>query len=167
MPLPAGIADCRLPIGALTSQYFANYYLDGLDRWLAELSEVRSNIRYMDDIVWWCEDKAAAKRSLSWIVDYLREERQLRVKDFPQIHKSAQGLSFCGFQIFPGVTRLSLRRKRRYQQRRLFWERQYRLGRIDAKQLQSAYAGVQAILKGADSEQWRRENFRLHPPVSG
>ena len=60
----------------------------------------------------------------------------------------------------------SIRRKRRYQQRRLYWERQYTLGNISATQLQTAYASVHSILQGTDSAAWRRQNFKLHPPIS-
>ena len=38
-----------LPIGSLSSQYFANYYLDGLDRLLNNDIQVRKSLRYMDD----------------------------------------------------------------------------------------------------------------------
>jgi len=40
-----------LPIGSLTSQYFANYYLDGLERFLDDDKRVQASARYMDDIV--------------------------------------------------------------------------------------------------------------------
>ena len=46
-----------LPIGALTSQYFANDYLDGLDRHILEVLRARDHARYMDDVLWWCDTK--------------------------------------------------------------------------------------------------------------
>ena len=45
-------AGCGLPIGTLTSQYFANFYLNGLDRLLLEHMRVRGYVRYLDDAVW-------------------------------------------------------------------------------------------------------------------
>ena len=54
-----------LPIGSLTSQFFANYYLDGLDRLLAGLSKVRAQVRYMDDIIWWCDSKQEVRLTLN------------------------------------------------------------------------------------------------------
>jgi RNA-directed DNA polymerase len=42
-------AEQGLPIGALTSQHFANYYLDGCDRFLLESCKARGMVRYMDD----------------------------------------------------------------------------------------------------------------------
>lgn len=50
-----------LPIGALTSQHFANDYLAGLDRLLLEGCRVRGLVRYMDDLVWWGDGKDAVR----------------------------------------------------------------------------------------------------------
>jgi RNA-directed DNA polymerase len=155
-----------LPIGSLTSQYFANYYLDGLDRLLDGLPQVPVHVRYMDDIVWWGDDKQQVRQVLQQIEDYLREQRQLSIKLPWRLQRSAQGIGFCGYRILPGVMRASVRRKRRYQQRRLYWERQYRLGKITATQLQTAYAAVHAILHNTDSNAWRGQNLRHHPPIS-
>jgi hypothetical protein len=155
-----------LPIGSLTSQYFANYYLDGLDRLLASLPEVRAHVRYMDDIVWWSDSKSAVKQVLQTVQNFLMDSRLLTIKPNWQIQQSRHGISYCGYRILPGVVRLSIRRKRRYQGRRLFWEAQYRKGRITSTQLQSAYAAVHAILQGTDSAAWRQQNLRLHPPLS-
>lgn len=68
----ATTAACGLPIGSLTSQYFANYYLDGLDRLLASLPEVRVQVRYMDDVLWWTDTPQQAQRVLMLITDWLQ-----------------------------------------------------------------------------------------------
>nr|CAA6828519.1 MAG: Unknown protein [uncultured Thiotrichaceae bacterium] len=154
-----------LPIGSLTSQYFANYYLDGLDRLLDQDNSVRRHIRYMDDIVWWCDSKSQAMAVLERVQHFLNEQRQLQIKSGFQIQRSVQGISYCGYRILPGVVLMSLRRKRRYQQRRLHWERQYRLGLISADELQNAYAAVHSVAQGTDSAAWRRCNLKHHPPV--
>jgi retron-type reverse transcriptase len=83
-----------LPIGSLTSQYFANVYLDGLDRLLAKLPEVRSHVRYMDDIVWWSDSQSAVKKILQTVQDYLMEQRLLTIKPNWQIQQSLQGISY-------------------------------------------------------------------------
>ena len=153
-----------LPIGSLTSQYFANYYLDGLDRLLGADPAVRAMVRYMDDIVWWCDTKQQARRVLAGVKAYLRHERDLAVKPEVQILRSAQGISYCGFRILPGIVRMSRRRKRRFLQRRLYWENLYQAGVIDAHRLQTAVSAVYAIAQGTDSLAWRRKNLRQYPP---
>jgi retron-type reverse transcriptase len=54
-----------LPIGALTSQHFANYYLNGLDRYILEHLPSCAHVRYMDDILWWCDSRASARATLA------------------------------------------------------------------------------------------------------
>lgn len=152
-----------LPIGSLTSQYFANYYLDGLDRLLNALPQVRGQVRYMDDIVWWCDEKAQIKQVLQHVQDWLLQQRKLSVKPAFQIQRSQQGIRFCGYRILPGVRLLSVRRKHRYQQRRLYWEAQFLRGDISATQLQTAYAAVHAITEATDSLGWRQNNLQRHP----
>lgn len=155
-----------LPIGSLTSQYFANYYLDGLDRLLSDLSEVRAQLRYMDDIVWWCESRNQVRHVLQTVKDYLQSERSLNIKENYRINKSLHGISYCGFQIQQGAIRLSARRKSRYRQRRQYWEAQYLQDRIDALQLQAAYAAVHAITHGTKSRGWRCKNLRFFPSIT-
>ncbi len=155
-----------LPIGSLTSQYFANYYLDGLDRLLSDLPEVRAQLRYMDDMVWWCDSRDQVRDVLQKVKVYLESERGLNIKETYRINRSRHGISYCGFQIQQGAIRLSTRRKSRYRQRREYWEAQYLNDRIDELQLQAAYAAVHAITHGTQSRGWRCENLRLFPSIT-
>lgn len=154
-----------LPIGSLTSQYFANYYLDGLDRKLEENPCVRGMVRYMDDVIWWGDDRHAMVSELKSTKDWLWSARELKVKPTVQIQRSTQGVSYCGFRITQGAVRLSRRRKRSYQDRRAFWEQQYTGGNISATQLQMAYASVHAITSTTQSRVWRQHNLSMHPPL--
>jgi hypothetical protein len=42
-----------LPIGSLTSQHFANFYLGWFDRFVKEKLRVKGFVRYMDDMIVW------------------------------------------------------------------------------------------------------------------
>ncbi|CAK8712676.1 Reverse transcriptase domain-containing protein [Candidatus Electrothrix laxa] len=153
-----------LPIGSLTSQYFANFYLDGLDRLLASHHGVAANIRYMDDIIWWCHSKHEAKEILAYVIEYLKTKR-LTVKANVQILPSRTGVTYCGFRIMQGVVRLSRRRKRTLIKRRQHWEDAYKQGDINDCQLQTAYAAVHAIAQGTDSLAWRQKQLLVKPPL--
>lgn len=157
--------DKGLPIGSLTSQYFANYFLDGLDRLLENDQEVRANLRYMDDVLWWCDSKAQAKQTLQAVKVYLRFERGLIIKPSIQILPSKAGVSYCGFRITQGNLRMSRRRKRNFTNRRLYWEQQYLSGQIDALQLQNASAAVHAISHGTNSLAWRQQQLKKYPAI--
>lgn len=154
-----------LPIGALTSQYFANEYLAGLDRYLLETLAVDAQVRYMDDIIWWCESRAHARATLQQVCAYVTTQRLLTVKPSIQINRSDHGVSFCGYRITPGHLRLSRRRQRRYQHFRQRWERAYSAGVIDALTLQRAYAAVHAITLPAASRGWRQQQLARYPAL--
>jgi len=152
-----------LPIGSLTSQYFANYYLDGLDRLLLEGLGVRAELRYMDDVLWFCGDRDQARKTLALVRDWLGAERLLRLKEPPQINRSAHGVGFCGFRVQAGALLLGRRRRRRYAERRAHWESAWQAGQIDALGLQRGYDGVRAIVGRAQSGGWRRRNLARFP----
>jgi RNA-directed DNA polymerase len=155
--------DKGLPIGALTSQHFANFYLDGSDRFLLENLKVCGMARYMDDTVWWAESKEAARDALNAVTDFLQVHRRLEVKTPSRIGRSSVGLSFCGFRILPGAILLSRRRRQRYAMARARWERAYSRGEIDERGLQAGYASALAITASADSRAWRSEQLRRVP----
>ena len=154
-----------LPIGALTSQHFANTYLDGFDRFLLEQQRVCAMVRYMDDVVWWCQSSQQARQTLQAARQYLCEERDLELKADAYIGRSPQGLPFLGFRILGGSLRLSLRRRRRYRAARARWESAFADGRIDALQLQAGYAAALGITAHARAAAWRRAELSRSPPL--
>jgi len=152
-----------LPIGALTSQHFANYYLAGLDRLILENPEVRGMVRYMDDIIWFCDGRESCMQVLQRTDDYLAKSLQLRRK--PNYHRniSARGTVFCGYRILPGAIRLTRRKRKRYAQRRRYWEQAWLRGEISDLKLQTAYAAVSSLTLHADAVAWRKEQLRRVP----
>lgn len=145
---------CGLPIGALTSQCFANYYLAGLDRFLLESSGVRAYVRYMDDFLVWGDSREAVARAVSQARNFVTTRLQLEIKDNLEINRSARGVTFCGFRVFPGAIRLTQRRKLRFRQCLNEWERKWRAGEIDASELQRGADAAWGIVQQAASAQW-------------
>ncbi|MBI4878644.1 MAG: group II intron reverse transcriptase domain-containing protein [Planctomycetes bacterium] len=66
-----------LPIGNLTSQLFANLYLDGLDHFVKRERKVAGYCRYMDDVVLFGDRKGELRDHLDACVDWLTRERRL------------------------------------------------------------------------------------------
>lgn len=160
-----GVAPGKgLPIGALTSQYFANFYLSGLDRFLLEQCRVGAMVRYMDDVLWWCNNRDSVHEVLSVAKEFVTEVLALQIKPTVQINRSARGVTFCGYRIFPGSLRLSRRRRQRYAACRKQWEYAYISGNIDDVKLQSGYATALAITAHADAAGWRRQQLQRFPP---
>lgn len=150
---PAGRA---LPIGALTSQHFANAYLDGADRWLLGHADVCAHARYMDDIVWWCDSRDAASATLAALREHLRSSRWLELKCPSRIGRSERGLAFCGFRIRPGLVLPSARKLARFRAgaRRLAAARA--AGSAADAELQRAHDVLAATLAHTESLRFRR-----------
>ncbi len=68
-----------LPIGNLTSQWWGNLYLDGLDQFAKRDLKVRGYLRYMDDLVLFGDDRATLRRWRREVRDWLWQERRLRL----------------------------------------------------------------------------------------
>lgn len=109
-----GNAGVGLPIGNLTSQFFANVYLDKLDRFIKQELKVKAYIRYMDDFVLFHADKNVLKDNRKAISAYLSDELKLSLKPKNTFLNSAQnGLTFLGKRIFPSLVRIASPNKRR------------------------------------------------------
>lgn len=155
-----------LPIGALPSQHFANYYLDRMDRYIMETLKPKGYVRYMDDVIFWCKSKEQSQSMLKKADEWVTRSLLLEVKmDKVQVNKSSHGVTFCGFRVFPGKIGLSLRKKRRYALLRKKWEAMLMDGRIDELKLMRAYDAVFSITAGADGREWRKGQLKRSPSL--
>ncbi len=87
-----------LPIGNLTSQFFANLYLSCLDHYILEHLKPAGYVRYMDDFVLWHDDKQKLQNMHSSLKSYAENVLRLELKP-PVIDSTKQGLPFLGFLI--------------------------------------------------------------------
>ncbi len=161
-PVPVGVG---LPIGALTSQHFANAYLAALDRYLLETLRVRGMVRYMDDVVWWVDGRQQARDSLAAVRHFLTQRRRLEVKPNARIGWSRQGLSFLGLRIRRGSIRLGPRRRRRYAAAVRAAESAFMRGEIDGAELQARMTAARSITAHADATAWRRALHARRPAL--
>ncbi len=107
-PVPGLSTGFGLPIGNLTSQWFANAYLDGLDHLLAEGMRLGgAYLRYMDDILVFADSKASCWELHDRAREWLLRERGLALKDEATIVAPVtEGVPFLGLRIYPGTWRL-------------------------------------------------------------
>ncbi|MEW6073949.1 MAG: reverse transcriptase/maturase family protein [Planctomycetota bacterium] len=149
-----------LPIGNLTSQWFANLVLDRLDHHVQETLGVRGYVRYMDDFVLFAAEKARLAAALDDVGRFLNERLRLRLKERATILAPAtEGLPFLGWRILRGTTRLrpaNLRRTRSRVRHRLG---EYRRGEIGEDQLAAALRSVCEHLRHGNTLSLRRRWF--------
>jgi RNA-directed DNA polymerase len=106
-----------LPIGNLTSQFWANVYLNPFDHFVKRTLRCQGYVRYVDDFLLFATDKDTLWR---WKQAVQARLAELRLTIHPETHPRpvAEGISFLGFTIFPQRRRLK-RRKGLYFQRKL------------------------------------------------
>lgn len=97
-----------VPIGNLTSQHFANLYLDQLDHFVKEDLRVSRYVRYMDDFLCFADSKSELHGIYGEVRAFLREQLSLELKDNKcYVAPVSQGIPFLGMRVFPGTLRLS------------------------------------------------------------
>jgi RNA-directed DNA polymerase len=154
--LIASTPNHGLPIGSLTSQHFANLYLDGADRFLIEDCTVQGHVRYMDDILWWGDSPDALKEQLAQLAVYLRDELSLTIKPSSiQIQPSSKGVSYCGYRIRRGEVFASRRKLRRYAQNSKVYTLAFESGVWSSSHVQRAADGLAATLAHCQTADWR------------
>lgn len=104
--------DKGLPIGNLTSQYFANHYLSSLDHYVKEDLHVKEYVRYMDDFLVFAKSDEEIDNCIDKIIIYSRNELNLTLKPVIKI-KVLDGIPFLGYKIFPNKILLNSRSKKR------------------------------------------------------
>ncbi|MDR3328314.1 MAG: RNA-directed DNA polymerase [Prevotellaceae bacterium] len=105
--------DKGLPIGNLTSQYFANHYLSCADKYATEQLKIPAYIRYMDDILMWADSQSELIEKGLAFKDFLETKLKLILKPFI-LNKVEHGLPALGFIIFPCQIKLNQRSKNRF-----------------------------------------------------
>ena len=99
-----------IPIGNLTSQIFANIYLNELDRFVKHIIKPQAYLRYGDDFIIISDNLNRLKLIREEVKKILAENLQLEINiQNDIIVKAKQGLKFLGVKIFPYGRRLSKR----------------------------------------------------------
>lgn len=110
-----------LPIGNLTSQFFANVYLDPLDHFIKEQLRCPAYLRYVDDFVLFADRKAELKTWQNRIADYLRDYRLLLHPRHCYIFPARVGRRFLGQRVFQTHRRLVSENVRSFKKRLRSW----------------------------------------------
>lgn len=145
-----------VPIGNLTSQYFANHYLTPADHYARETLRVPAYVRYMDDMVLWHDDKAALIEAGCRFQDFIHERLRQELKPFC-LNTNTAGLPFLGYLLYPDTTRLAQRSRRRYIQKIKTCQAMLEAGVWTQKQFQRHATPLTAFTEYADAKAFRQK----------
>lgn len=141
-----------MPIGNLTSQFFANVYLNELDQFAKHKLKAKYYIRYVDDFVIIHNDKRVLQ---SWkaSIDYFLNET-LKVELHPEKTKIVpitRGVTLLGFRVFYNRRLLKKSNSRRILKRINKLKRSYDKGEISMETANHSLDGWLAYAEFADS----------------
>jgi retron-type reverse transcriptase len=145
-----------LPIGNLTSQFFANIYLNGFDHFAKEVLKAEQYVRYVDDFALFSDDWQYLSDARLQIESYLAT---LRLKIHPvksQLFETRHGATFLGFRVLPDRIRVRTENLRRARRRLRQLHTRYRSGSISQTQLTQSLQSWFAHLEQGDTWQLKQ-----------
>ena len=135
-----------LPIGNLTSQFWANCYLDPLDQFIKRELKCRAYLRYVDDSLLFADDKVTLHYWGQETLDFLADLRLTWHEERAHPRPVTEGIPFLGFIVFPTHRRLKRRKGIAFRRHLKALLRAYAAGQISFEQLD---ASVQAWINHA------------------
>lgn len=150
-----------LPIGNLTSQFFANVYLDGLDRFVKERLLAAKYVRYVDDFALFGDDRDQLAEWRRRIEEYLAS---LRLQIHPvksQLFETRLGVSFVGYHVLPEKIRVRNDNLRRARKRLKGMQTAYRRGEKSLNEITQSLRSWIAHLEHGDTWRLRERVFSV------
>lgn len=106
-----------IPLGNVSSQDFANIYLNEVDQFCIRYLGIKYYTRYMDDIVFIAPTREKAQEWLLKVVTFLTERLHLNTNEKTKIYPLRQGVNAYGFKIRTTHLELRTESKRRAKKR--------------------------------------------------
>lgn len=138
-------------IGALTSQLFANIYLDQLDHFAKEVLRLKHYIRYMDDIVIMAPNKRELHTVLAEIENFLWNKLRLTTNSKTQIMPINRGVTFLGYRIWPTHRLLKGQSKRRVKRKMRVYQKLYKEGMVELEEIRASLMSWLGHIKHCNS----------------
>ena len=137
-----------LPIGNLTSQFFANLYLNGLDHFCKEVLRAKGYLRYVDDFALFHDDPEQLAAWRNGIARFLQGRRLCLHPEKTKIIETKAPATFLGFVLLPdGYRQLPEANMRRFRNRLRSMRDRWRQGQITREEVD---ARVRAWIAHAD-----------------
>lgn len=147
-----------MPLGNLTSQFFANVYLNELDYFIKHKLKAKYYIRYVDDFIILHNSKGQLEDWKSEINLFLDNGLKLELHpDKSKIIQISRGIDFVGFRNF---YHYKLLRKRNVG-KMLYKINMHKKGEISREKILEAFQGWNAYAKWANSYKLRNKIVKM------
>ncbi|MFQ5575468.1 MAG: reverse transcriptase domain-containing protein [Anaerolineae bacterium] len=153
-----------LPIGNLTSQFWANVYLHELDKFVKHELRCPAYLRYMDDFLLFSDDKCQLHQWRETIHAFLADELRLQLHPRKSVVFPVRtGLDFCGFRIFPTHRRLRKSSVRRFVRRLRHQRAAFQQGELSYDEMTTSVRCWIAHASHGDTWRLRQRIFQDYP----
>lgn len=149
--------ETGMPIGNLTSQLFANIYLNELDQYCKHKLKIHYYIRYMDDVIILGPNKWVLREWKEEIEKFLETELHLDLNTKTSIRPMKSGIEFVGVKIWPTHMKLRKSTVRRIKRETRKISRLYASGDMARDAFERRVTSIRGMLKHAEcaSLRWR------------
>jgi len=139
-------------IGNLTSQVFANIYMNEFDQFMKHELKVKNYARYTDDFVIVSDDKVYLEGLLDPIREFLKSKLHLDLHPKKiTLKKHIQGVDFLGYVILPHHIKLRTKTKRKIPKKIRQSVTLYKSGQINEVAMKSSLASYLGVLSHANT----------------
>lgn len=150
-------SDTGMPIGNLTSQMFANIYLNELDKFVKHALKTHFYARYMDDFIILSDDKSELHDFKNQIIVFLDDELRLQTNNKTCVRPTALGIEFVGYKIWATHKKIRKSTTKRVRKKLRFTQKQYARGEITAEKVSQKVQSCFAVFDNADSKLLREK----------
>jgi retron-type reverse transcriptase len=149
-----------LPIGNLTSQFWANVYMNELDQFVKHRLRCKGYVRYVDDFLLFANDKVTLHHWRGEIITFLQTLRLTLHENRAQPRPVEYGIPFLGFTVYPDYRRLKRSKGIAYHRHlKTLWQ-YYQAGAITRQQGRASVMAWLGHIKHGDTYGLRAATFR-------
>lgn len=150
------VSGIGIPIGNLTSQMFANFFLNSIDQYAKNELKVKNYVRYMDDICITSDNKNYLRYVLHNI-DLKIKKLLLVLNNRTTIRSVKQGVDFCGYRVWKDHIRLRKKTSVKMKRRIKSLQRMYSRWDIDLSRFNNSLQSFLGTMSHCDSFRLRRK----------
>ena len=163
-------AACRprgLPIGNLTSQFWANCYLNPFDHFVKRELRCRGYLRYVDDMLLFADDKRTLWEWREALIERLARLRLTIHQERAHPRPVSEGIPFLGFVVYPHERRLKRRKGVAYRRRLKRLIAGFAAGQVAQERVTASVRGWVNHARYGNTWRLRRALFAGLPPLVG
>lgn len=146
-----------MPLGNLTSQFFANFYLDGFDHFVKEQLKTKYYVRYVDDFVILHISKKVLLDWKTQINEFLSKNLEIELHpEKSRIIPLKRGVTLLGFRVFSKYRLLKKSNSRRIWKRLYKFKQKYDTSEMNREGVVESLEGWLAYAEFANTYNFRR-----------